>query len=158
MNNETADMIYKLESFAYTLEIDVGQLLDEYKSVYRERPLWRMIEDIQRQAMVYTNIIELLKSGKQAPEIRTTFEALNLVPPGMLPNPNEQLLLDRAFGKVAQYRKALVEVVKRFGGQLLNELGVELGLTISVGVDIGFPPSITIAVEHTAVTKTSTAF
>jgi hypothetical protein len=48
-----------------------------------------------------------------------------------------------------------VEIVKRYGGALLNELSFETGLTVSVGVDIGFPPAITIAVEHTAtVTET----
>jgi hypothetical protein len=43
-----------------------------------------------------------------------------------------------------------VEIVKSYGGQLLNELSVELELTVSVGVNVGIPPSLSIAVEHTA--------
>lgn len=80
------------------------------------------------------------------------------MPVEVLPNPNEMALLNRAFGKIAQYRRALVEIIKRFGGELLNELEFEVGLSISVGVDIGFPPAVTIAVEHTAVARTVTSY
>jgi hypothetical protein len=148
--NETINTIYKLESYPESIDIDIDELLKIYKQVYPDRPLWKMIEDIERQAMLYTNIIELLKSGKPASTIRKNFEALDLMPPNILPNPNVPALLTKAFNKVSQYRKALVEIIKRYGGELLNELSFEVGLTVSVGVDVGFPPSITIAVEHTA--------
>jgi hypothetical protein len=150
MPNNPEELIRWLEFIEISQDIDVEYLLKEYKHLYGRRPLWRMIEDIQRQAMLYTNIIELLKSGKQAPEIRRTFEEYGLVPAGVLPNPNEMALLARAFNKIAQYRQALVDIVKRFGGELLNELEFEAGQTISVGVSVGFPPAVTIAIEHTA--------
>ncbi len=130
----------------------------EYARLHSHRPLWQLVEDIQRQAMLYSNIIELLKSGKSAEEIRSTIEGLGLVPTGKLPNPNVPALLNKAFNKVAQYRRALVEIIKGYGGALLNELSFEVGRTISVGVSIGFPPAVTIAVEHTATVKTTTAY
>jgi len=43
-------------------------------------------------------------------------------------------------------------------GELLNELEFEVGLSISVGGDIGFPSAVTIAVEHTAVARTVTSY
>jgi hypothetical protein len=64
-------------------------------------------------------------------------------------------MLQKAFDKLAVYRRALVELVLRFGGELLIELGFEFGLTVNVGVSVGFPPAVTIAIEHTsAVTST----
>ena len=148
------DMIHKLEAYQNTQEIDIQQLLHEYKEVYQDRPVWRMVEDIQRQAMIYSNVIELLKSGKQAATIKKKLEALELVPPGKLPNPDALVLLTKAFSKLSQYRKALIDIIKQYGGELLNELDFEPGLTISVGVNVGFPPSVTIAVEHTAKVQT----
>lgn len=150
--------IRKLEQYGDTEEIDVEQMVKEYGLLHSRRPLWLLVEDIQRQAMIYSNIIELLKSGKSAQEIRSTIESLDLLPEGKLPNPNMPALLTKAFNKVAQYRRALVEIIKGYGGALLNELSFEVGHTISVGVSIGFPPAVTIAVEHTATVKTTTAY
>jgi hypothetical protein len=133
-------------------------LIKEYRLLHSWRPLWQLVEDIQRQAMIYSNIIELLKSGKSVQEIRSTIEGLDLLPEGKLPNPNMPALLTKAFNKVAQYRRALVEIIKGYGGALLNELSFEFGHTISVGVSIGFPPAVTIAVEHTATAKTTTMY
>ena len=150
---EPINGIDKLENFEDSIEIDIEELLKVYKRIYPDRPIWKMIEDIQRQAMLYTNIIELLKSGKSASMIRSKFEALGLMPQDILPNPDVPALLTKAFNKVSQYRKALVEIIKRYGGKLLNELRFEVGLTVGVGVSIGFPPAVTISVEHTATTK-----
>jgi hypothetical protein len=135
--------------------LDVEQVLKEYTALHAKQPLWRLIEDIQRQALLYANIIELLKHDKSAEQIRLKMEELGLVPPGTLPNPNMPALLSRALDKIAQYRRALVELIRRYGGELLNELEFEAGLTISVGVNIGFPPSVAIAVEHTATARTT---
>jgi hypothetical protein len=152
------DGIAKLEAGSGTDDLDIEQLLKEYRALHARKPLWRLVEDIQRQAMLYTNIIELLKHDKSAEDIRKKMEELGLVPPSTLPNPHIPTLLTRALNKIAQYRRALVEVIRRYGGELLNELEFEPGLTISVGVAIGFPPSVTIAVEHTASAKTITRY
>jgi hypothetical protein len=146
--------IHKLESYSEEENINVEQLLNEYRKLYTDQPVWKLVEDIQRQAMIYTNIIEQLKTGKSASTIRLQFEALELVPVETLPNPDVPELLNKALAKIAQYRKALINIVKSVGGDLLKELSFEAGLTVSVGVDIGFPPAVTIAVEHTATVQT----
>ena len=108
--------------------------------------------------MVYTNIIEQLGDGRSAEQIRSTIGGLDLVPASHLPNPNVPALLEQVFMKIARYRNALVEVIRRFGGELLNELEFEFGLITSVGVNVGFPPSVSIAVEHTASTQAITRY
>lgn len=50
------------------VELDVTELLKEYRKLY-PAPIWRLVEDIERQAMLYSNIIEQIKSGAEAPEI-----------------------------------------------------------------------------------------
>lgn len=76
--------------------LDVGAILREYKKLYPQ-PVWQLTEDIQRQAMMYANIIEALKDGKGAKEIREKYEELDLVPGTTLPNPNVPKLLEVAF-------------------------------------------------------------
>jgi hypothetical protein len=147
--------IQKLESDSEEQDINIEQLLNEYRQLYTDHPVWRLAEDLQRQAMIYTNIIEQLKAGKSAAAIRLQLEALEMVPSGTLPNPDVPELLNKAFTKIERYRRAMVEIVKGFGGDLLKELSFEVGLTVSVGVDIGFPPAMTIAVEHTATAQTA---
>ncbi|HEX5837395.1 MAG TPA: hypothetical protein VFY26_06165 [Anaerolineales bacterium] len=147
--------IEKLESTSDEEDINIEQLLNEYRQLYTGQPVWRLVQDIQRQTMIYTNIIEQLKEGKSAATIRLQLEGLELVPSGTLPNPDVPELLNKAFMKIGRYRRAMVEIVKRFGGEMLQELSFEVGLTVSVGVDLGFPPAMTIAVEHTATAQTA---
>lgn len=151
--------IEKLEvaSESAGVEMNVDELLKEYKKLY-PNPIWQLVEDIERQAMLYANIIEQIKSGREASDIRTQFQSLGVLPGVSLPNPNLPALLQKAFDKVSTYRRALVDIVKKYGGELLNELSFELEATVSVGVNIGFPPSVSIAVEHTAKASTVTKF
>jgi hypothetical protein len=151
--------IEKLEALTENpgVEIDVDHTVREYRKLY-PNPIWRLVEDIERQAMLYSNIIEQIKSGTDATTVRERFQKLGLLPGATLPNPNVPALLQKAFDKISVYRKALIDIVKRYGGELLNELSFELERTVSVGVNIGFPPSVSIAVEHTAKVTTVTKF
>ena len=154
--------IRKLEEEVEKGDLDVDSLLEHYKKTFA-RPTWQLVLDIERQAMIHTNIIEQLKDGKPASLIRQTLGepheretlagpsvSLGLVPEEYLPNPNGPLLLTRAFDKVARYRDALVDIVRNHGAALLEELSFEVGRTVTVGVNVGFPPSISLGVEHTA--------
>ena len=154
-NSDTG--IEKLERATQESNFDVKQMLEEYRKLHAQ-PLWRLVEHIQQQAMMYTNIIEQIKRGDTAVDVRKRFEDLGLMPSGVLPNPSIPALLTKALGKVAIYRRALIDIVKNLSGELLNELDFEIESKVSVGVNVGFPPSIHIAVEHAAKTKTVVRF
>src|SRR5258708_13983257 len=98
--------------------------------------------------MVYTNIIDLLKSGQTASDIKKRFEELVLVLVDTLPNPSKPAILTFALDKISKYRNALVEFIKKHGGEFLTELGFELNLTVIMVVYIGFPLPLTLAVAH----------
>ena len=82
-------------------DIIVDELWGHYREHVPNRPLWHLVEDMQQQAMVYANIIEQLKWGREASQIKARIQQeLKLVPPGTLPNPLGSALLTRASRKV----------------------------------------------------------
>jgi hypothetical protein len=117
-------------------------------------PLWQLAQDLQRQATVYTNIIEQLKSGTAASEVKARFEdTLSLIPDDTLPNPKRHEAIERAFKKVQHYGTSMVLYVKKFGNDLLaKELEVGTEHTATIQVQIGLTgPSITLGTEYTKV-------
>ena len=127
----------------------ISQLVEQYRLLYPNLPLWHFLEDAQRQAMVYTNIIDQLKSRRTPTEVKTKFEELDLVLEATLPNPNMPALLGRAFDKITQYRRALIDFVKNYGAEFLNESGIDVETAATVSVNIGFPPSVSIGAQFT---------
>jgi hypothetical protein len=131
------------------VELVVDGLLVHYRvEGSAERPVWILVKRMQQQAMVYMNIIDQLKSGKEPTVIKKRFEELELVPKDTLPNPDGLRLLNRALDKVNRYREALVAIVRRHGRTLVfDELDFARELTPSVALEIGFPPAVSIGVE-----------
>jgi hypothetical protein len=134
---------------AQPVELVVDGLLVHYRvEGSAERPVWILVKRMQQQAMVYMNIIDQLKSGKEPTVIKKRFEELELVPKDTLPNPDGLRLLNRALDKVNRYREALVAIVRRHGRTLVfDELDFARELTPSVALEIGFPPAVSIGVE-----------
>jgi hypothetical protein len=130
-------------------DIIVDHLWLHYREHVPNRPLWHLVEDMQQQAMVYANIIEQLKWGREASHIKARIQQeLDLVPPGTLPNPIGSALLTRASRKVKRYTTALLDIVKRHGKDLLHDdLEFARDLTPSVSVEIGIPPALSLGVE-----------
>jgi len=48
---------------------------------------------------------------------------------------------------------AIVKIIRQYGSRLLEELSVETGLTVGVGANIGFVPSIILSIEYEAKTE-----
>jgi hypothetical protein len=137
-----------LESYE-TDDIDVDALVLYYRLHYGGNPLWQLVEDMQKQAMFWTNVIERLKAGDTPTSIRKRFgDDLGLVLRG-IPNPNVTGALNRALDKVSKYRRAMVEFIRKHGGAFLEELSMEAGLTVGLGVQLGFPPAVVLSIEHT---------
>lgn len=129
-------------------KLDIAEIFRRYYEYHSEKADWKLLTHLQRQAMVYANIIEQVKAGRSAPDIRRQFEELELVPPGVLPNPHG--LLDFAFRKLDKFREGMVDFVKHRGKEFLAQLSLEFGLTVGIGVGLGFPPSISLIVEQAA--------
>jgi hypothetical protein len=149
MHESASERIQILEAASETT-LDVESVLSEYNKMEVWQPVWQLVQDIERQAMVYVNVIELLKAGQSAATIRCQFEYLGLVPPDVLPNPEEHRALEKALDKLARFRQALLDIAHRFGHDLLSELGVDAEAAVSLGVAVGFPPALTIAFQYTA--------
>ena len=132
----------------------VNYIVDRYRREYPEWPLWQLVQDMQRQAMVYRNIIEQLKSGdRDAGDVKAHFEdTLGLVPSGTLPNPVMRTAIERAFKKVMRYGTTLVVFVRDHGQELLsNELDVGTEHTVTIQVLVGLSPTLTLGTEYTKI-------
>jgi hypothetical protein len=127
---------------------DIRKLVEHYIEHHQEQADWKLLTHLQRQAMVYANIIEQMKAGRSAPDIRRQFEEFELVPQGVLPNPHG--LLDHAFRKTDKLRELMIDFVKHRGKEFLAKLSIDFGLTVGIGVELGFPPSISLIVEQAA--------
>ena len=131
-----------------SVELVVDRLWLYYREQVPKRPLWRLVEDMQRQAMVYMNIIDQLKLGEEPTKIRERFEELELVPESTLPNPDGLRVKDWALAKVARYREALIDIVKRHGRTLVfDDLDFARELTPGVALELSFLPAVSISVE-----------
>jgi len=80
-------------------EISVSDLLAYYRDQY-PKPVFRLVEDIERQALLYANIIDQVKRGDDTKTIRSRFE--NLLPGAALPNPDIPALFQKALDKLSR--------------------------------------------------------
>jgi hypothetical protein len=135
------------------------RILLEYRRMVPTAPLWRFVEDVQRQTYVYANLLELLKKGESAADIKKRFLELGLLPNySEIPNPNAAKLAEWVLNKLGQIKGVLVELIGKRGGELLNELGLEVGGTVGLTVSLSFPPAVEITVEHSATAQTTLRF
>jgi hypothetical protein len=132
-------------------DIDVAELVKYYHSHFPDTPLSQLLEDMHKQALVWSNIIERLKAGDTPDHIKSEFrDRLQLIPENIdFPNPNESRLLNKAINKVSKYRRAMVTFVRNWGARFLHELRMEVGLTVGLGVELGFPPAVVLTIEDT---------
>ena len=134
-------------------ELDIEEVFAFYQHEYEEQADWKLIEHLQRQALVYTNIIEQLKGGRSAAIIRLTFEQLDLVLPGVLPNPNGNRLLNYAFDKLSKYKQGMIDFARTRGTAFVGTLSTEVGLAASIGVELGWSPAFQINFQSQAGVK-----
>jgi hypothetical protein len=66
-----------------------------------------------------------------------------------LPNPDGLALLNKAASKLSKCRNAMVTFIRKWGGKFLDELSLETDFAVGLGVELGFPPAISLTVEHT---------
>jgi hypothetical protein len=146
---EREELLKQLEEQADSSEMNIDYLVKLYKRQYPGEAVWALVQDINRQALVWYNVLETLKrSPEQRTTLREEYEVhLKLLPKGSLSNPNWLFDVDRAFEKLKNYSKGLLKVARSYALELLVELNVEVGTTATVQIQLGLPPSLTIGME-----------
>jgi hypothetical protein len=148
-----------LEDEAEKENMNMDDLVRQYKHWLPNEPIWALVEDIHRQVAVYNNMLEEVKglsvSEAMAPEstgaktIRDKYEHLNLVPKGFLPNPSAANLAQYVLDKINAFAKGLLQVMHNYGSELLRELRFQHGTTVALQVEVGWSPKLTVGVERT---------
>lgn len=149
-------LIKEIERQSDAGAINLDELITLYHREY-DQPVWMLAQDIQTQVSVYDNVFETLKQTKHenaAQNLKKRYVDLGLIPESnQWPNPVRDWLMNHALSKISQYRKALLDIVRTHGRQLIRELNFEptlaLGFQISVGTNTSF--AITVQAEVTAV-------
>src|SRR5262245_42452946 len=145
-SSERQALLEELEEQADSGEMNIDYLVKLYKQQYPGEAVWALVQEINRQALVWYNVVETLKrSPEQRANLRKDYEEhLQLLPKRSLSNPNWLFDVDRAFEKLKNYSKGLLKVARSYTLELLAELNVEVGITATVQVQLGLPPSLTI--------------
>jgi len=125
---------------------NIDRIVLQYKLLEIERPLWQLTEDVLERVYVYSNLIEKLKAGETAADLRQRFTDLEIVPSD-LPNPNDGRLLDYCIKRLSKYRQCLISLATKYGRELLHEMGAH-DLSAGLAVTLGIPPSIELSVGY----------
>lgn len=131
------------------VRIKVGEVLEAYANHMPGADAnncckWDFVESLQHIAMLYTKIIEHIKSERYLSNIKSSFKELDLPDEYFLDSPDKDRLLQHAIGKVSIYRIMLIEIVSKYRETLLNELELGGETAATVTVSLGFPPFISI--------------
>lgn len=147
---ERQDLLTELEKQADQSDMNIDHLLSLYRKMFPGEAVWALVQDINRQALVWYNVLETLKRSPEPPKtLKKNYEThLQLLPVGSLSNPNWPFDIDRAFDKLKNYGKGLVKIARYHAMELLIELNVEAGHTATVQVQLGWPPSLNIGMER----------
>ena len=152
-------LIRILEIHAQNDNIDLEMLRQLYTKCTSD-PMLSLIQDIQLQLTIYSNILEEIKSqspleaGKRespaAASIREKYEKLGLIEVGVLSNSPLSWLAERAVGQIKSYGKMLLKAIAEHGKEIIQELSLEKELTAILQVQLGVPPTVTIGIEQSA--------
>ncbi|MEZ4734210.1 MAG: hypothetical protein R3E79_44520 [Caldilineaceae bacterium] len=153
------DLRILLENEAEKMNMDIDNLVRQYKYSLPNEPVWALVEDIHRQVAIYNNILEEVKrlnvdetkksESGDAKQIREKYEGLGLVPSGFLPNPSAANLANYVLDKINTYAKGLLQLMQNYGSELMVELHFQQGTTVALQVEVGWNPKLTVGVECT---------
>jgi hypothetical protein len=161
------DCIVELEKQARCEDMNIEYLVKLYKKHYPGEAVWRLVQYINRQLLVYQNVVEELKreyapvpkymmgAGQsieadledRAKFVKAKYEELKLLPKDELDNPFFDRAIDTAFSKIRSFSKGLLKIARSFSYELLAELNVEAGVAASVQVTLSGSPGLTIGFQ-----------
>lgn len=145
------ELLAELERQADCSEMNVDYLVKLYKKDHPGDAVWMLVQDINRQTLIWHNIAEVLKRGdpNEMKRLKAHYEeTLKLVPKGSLSNPNWLFDVNKAFEKMKNYSKGLLKISQSYALELLAELNVEVGTVATIQVQLSLPPALTIGFER----------
>lgn len=140
--------------------INAAFAIRKYQETVRDRPLLRLLQDVNQRIGIYTNILEEIKRqplDETAPNptkptstqlLRAKYEGLGLVPKGHLPNPWGAEAAEFALKKLRNYGTLLVEIMATCAEAIAVELRVSVNVSFKVSVNVSLSPSINLGVER----------
>ena len=134
----------ELERQADCSEMNIEYLVKLYKRHHPGDAVWRLIQDINRQVTIWTNIVEGIKRADDpeaaAQNFKRRFEKeFKAVPPGSIDF--WALDLEKGFKKLANYGKGLLKIARSHFEELASDLNVQPGTTVTMEAQIGLSPS-----------------
>lgn len=131
--------------------VNLDLLVELYHKEYAD-PLLHLLEDVQTLASVYSNVFETLKTegdvGEAAAVLKKRYVELGLIPQhNQWPNPLADRLMRHCLDKLHQYRKALLDLIRSRGRQLLAELNFDASMSVSFQLSMGTDTSFAITVQ-----------
>ena len=150
-----ADSLWKdvLEKQAATGAVNMAYVVRKYRETIGDRPLTRLLQDIEQRIGIYSNILEELKQkatsadDQSAAQIRQKFEGLGLVPASHLPNPWGSELAKHAVDKLRTYGMALLDLMARHAIDIKAELRISAKVNFKFDVSLSLSPSATLGVQ-----------
>ncbi len=158
VTRENKDLIETIEKEAHNKEINVSVLVREYTDHISEKPLLRLVQDINERIGIYTNLLEEIKRlsprepqqnyDQDAADIKIKFEQLGLIPLHNLPNPTTaERIVNYVLEKIGRFGRALVEIMAKCALELRREIRIDPSVTLLLEVELSLIPKFTIGVE-----------
>lgn len=147
----------------------IENILPYYRTHLPSGIVLSLVEDIQRQGSIYSNMLEEIKKiplddlggyvstkGDPVPDdhagtrIKQKYERLGLVATGVLPNPSAKSLANDVLDRIHSLGRALLRVISDHGPELMRdlELQVQPDTTFTMEVEVGVPPKLSLGIDR----------
>lgn len=159
-----------LEAASHHGMINITFVVRHYKEKINDRPILRLLQDVNERNIVYSNILEEIKStsarsiisnknytesGEEflpdftpAQVIKLKYEQLGLVPENHLPNPLMAETTKFVMDKLRRYSGLLLDLMANYAETIANEIKISPSVTVKFEVELGLPPALTIGIER----------
>jgi hypothetical protein len=149
------DRISELEKAAHEKDINVSHIVRLYRERFADQPLLHLIQDINQQVGIYSNILEEINgmsatdedSNATATAIKKKYEKLELVPLHNIPNPAASSIARYVLDKIAVFGRALIEIMAKHALDIRREIRIEPSVTVLFQVEVGWSPKFILGVE-----------
>src|SRR4051794_8079878 len=137
--------------------MNVEELLKYCRDALPGEPTIALLQDIQRQIHIYSNILEEVKrismkelkdNKNAAKDIKCKYEQLKLIGLDTLPNPGADELANELIDRIMMYGRALLKIIHDHAPELLRDLHFQAETNFTMQVTMGFPPTWNVGLDR----------